>query len=284
VIVLNADDYAMTPGVARAIDALADERRLSGTSVLATSPHWPALAAALTARRDRLAVGLHVNLTLGAPLGPMPKLAPDGRLPPLGRLIGWALAGRLDRAEVRAEIERQLDAFERALGHPPDHVDGHQHAHVLPGVRRALLDALAARGRPSLLVRDPRDPSPPAALGAKPWIVRALALGFARAARQHGHVVNDAFAGFSEFDRRRPFRDELRAALAGPGRLRIVMCHPGHPDAELAAIDPVTDRRREELDAIRAEPGLVERIWRPERDRGGPPVDWTRAQLMPSRA
>jgi hypothetical protein len=62
------------------------------------------------------------------------------------------------------------------------------------------------------------------------------------------------------------------------------MCHPGHPDAELAAIDPVTDRRREELDAIRAEAGLVQRIWRPERDRGGAPVDWTRAQFTPSRA
>jgi chitin disaccharide deacetylase len=272
VIVLNADDYALTPGVSHAIDALADAGRLSATSVLATSPHWPALAPALASRRGRLAVGLHVDLTLGIPLGPMPRLAPAGRFPGLPALLRGALLGALDAGELRAEILRQLECFERALGHPPDHVDGHEHVHVLPGVRGALLDAVGARA--GLLVRDPTAATTPPGLGIKPRIVQALALGFGARARRRGHVVNDAFAGFSRFDTRRPYADELRAALDGPGTLRVVMCHPGFPDAALAALDPVTTRRRQEYEALAAEPGLEARIWRPERGAEGARVDW----------
>ena len=84
-------------------------------------------------------------------------------MPALGRLTRAALAGRLPRDEVAAEIERQLDAFEAAWGSGPDFVDGHQHVHVLPGVRGPLLRALTRRGgRPWL--RDPSD-----ALAAALW-------------------------------------------------------------------------------------------------------------------
>ena len=34
------------------------------------------------------------------------------------------------------------------------------------------------------------------------------------------------------------------------------MCHPGHPDAELAGLDPVVDRRRMEYDALMRDPDL----------------------------
>ena len=43
-IILCADDYAMTEGVSRAIGELAAAQRLSATSVMVTSPHWPATA------------------------------------------------------------------------------------------------------------------------------------------------------------------------------------------------------------------------------------------------
>jgi predicted glycoside hydrolase/deacetylase ChbG (UPF0249 family) len=280
-IILCADDYAMTEGVSRAIGELAAAQRLSATSVMVTSPHWPAGAPRLAVHRGHLGIGLHLNLTLGHPLGPMPRLAPSGALPSLERLMAWSCFPLLVQAEVRAEIERQLDRFETGLRFPPDHVDGHQHVHVLPAVRGALLDALARRygGRPPL-VRDPTDRL--SALGArstaraKAISVRLLASGFARAARRRGLPVNDSFAGFSDFRTGTPYADELKSALREPGRRHLVMCHPGHPDAELARLDPVVERRRMEYDALMRDVSLPSLIWRPARKADGPSLAWPR--------
>jgi predicted glycoside hydrolase/deacetylase ChbG (UPF0249 family) len=278
-VILCADDYAMTEGISRAIGELAAARRLSATSVMVTTPHWPATAARLSAHRSRLAIGLHLNLTLGRPLGAMPRLAASGTLPAMSRLTARAFLGLLDGREIAAEIERQLDRFETGLSFPPDHVDGHQHAHVLPGVRGVLLAILARRyaGRPPLL-RAPADR--PAAIRArgiaasKALAVSALASGLARAAERRGLPVNDGFAGVSDFDVELPYAEELERAFVSPGRRHLVMCHPGHPDAELAGLDPVVERRRMEYEALMRDPDLPERIWRPSRPADGPPVAW----------
>ena len=39
---------------------------------------WPGIAPALSGVRGRIGIGLHLNLTFGAPLGPCPSLAPGG--------------------------------------------------------------------------------------------------------------------------------------------------------------------------------------------------------------
>ncbi len=278
-IILCADDYALTEGISRAIGELAAAQRLSAASVLVTSAHWPATAPRLSVHRRHLSVGLHLDLTLGAPLGPMPRLAPDGKFPQLRGLVGRALLGLLDGEELRAEIGRQLDRFELGMRAPPDHIDGHQHVHVLSGVRQALLETVQRRypSQPPL-IRDPSD-----RLGAvtargvavpKAIMVAALALGFARAARKSHLPTNDSFAGFSNFDVGTPYTTELESALSQPGRRHIVMCHPGHPDAELAGLDSVVERRRTEYEALMRDPGLPARIWRPSRSAEGPPLNW----------
>jgi chitin disaccharide deacetylase len=278
-IILCADDYALTEGISRAIGELAAAQRLSATSVLVTSAHWPAGAPRLCAHRGHLSVGLHLNLTLGAPLGPMPRLAPKGAFPGRNGLIARALFGLIDRQEIAAEIGRQLDRFEHAMRAPPDHIDGHQHVHALSGVRAALLETVQKRypSHPPL-IRDPSD-----RLGTirargvavpKALMVAALALGFGRAARRLGLPANDTFAGFSTFDTRLPFGEELSKALSQPGRRHIVMCHPGHPDANLAALDSVVERRRLEYEALMRDARLPARIWRPSRHANGPPLAW----------
>jgi predicted glycoside hydrolase/deacetylase ChbG (UPF0249 family) len=278
-IILCADDYALTEGVSRAVGELAAARRISATSALVTTPHWPAMAPRLAAHRGRIALGLHLNLTLGRPLGAMPRLAPRGTFPRRNELLARALL-RLGAAEVAAEIARQLDAFEARVGFPPDHIDGHEHIHVLPSIRRPLLEVVARRypgTKP--LIRDPSDRwSAIAARGlarTKATIVATLAMGFGAAAQRHGLPVNQGFSGFSDFDVREPYALELEKALCEPGPRHIVMCHPGHPDAELAAIDPVVERRRMEYETLMRDASLADRIWRPVRAVDGPPVDWS---------
>jgi chitin disaccharide deacetylase len=278
-IILCADDYAMTEGISRAIGELAAAQRLSATSLMVNSPHWPAAAPRLRAHRGHLSIGLHLNLTLGTPVGPMPRLAPAGAFPGLRGVLARAYLGLLDGGEVRAEIERQLDRFEAGLQFPPDHIDGHQHIQVLPRVRGALMKTVQRRysARPPLL-RNPTDAFAAIATrrlaAPKAMSAAALALGFGDAARRRGLPVNDSFAGFSDFDVKVPYADELRSALLQPGRRHLVMCHPGHPDAELAGLDPVVDRRRMEYDVIMRDPDLPQRIWRPSRSADGPAISW----------
>lgn len=251
-LILCADDYALSPAVSRGIWEALSAGRLSGTGVMTNRPFWREGAAELAPFLDRAEIGLHLNLTLGAPLAAMPRFAPEGRLPALGPLLRSALLRRLPEAELRAEIDRQLDAFVAETGRPPAYVDGHQHVHVLPGLRDWLIDALSRRGWAGRVwLRDCAD-SPAALLRRRSEIpkaafVGALARGFAAAARAKGFATNEGFAGYSSFDPARAYGTDFRAFLTAPGRRHLVMCHPGHVDAELAAVDPHTKSRENEL-------------------------------------
>jgi predicted glycoside hydrolase/deacetylase ChbG (UPF0249 family) len=246
--VLCADDFAMTEGVSRSILELLAAGRLSATGAMTNRPHWPLMAGELAAFSGKADLGLHLNLTCAAPLAAMPIVAPSGSLPKLGEFAPLALRSGAARAEIAAEIDRQLDAFEQHLGRVPDFVDGHQHVHVLPGVRRAVLDALARRyPAGSVYLRDPTDSI--AAIRArgvavgKALTVTGLALGLRRAAARRGIPTNRGFSGFSPFDAGRDFAADLAAFLIGPGPAHLVMCHPGHVDDELVALDPVVATR-----------------------------------------
>ena len=282
-IILCADDYALTVGISRAIGELAAARRLSATSAIVTTPHWPAMAQRLAVHRAHLAIGLHLNLTLGSPLGPMRKLAPAGTFPGLKALLRRIALSAFDGGEIREEIERQLDHFEAHLGFPPDHIDAHQHVHVLTSIRRPLLETVVLRypQRPPL-IRNPayrlrtiiaRRLAVPKAIA-----VALLAAGFARAIGRRGLPSNDGFAGFSDFDPRRSYREELSRAFEVPGRRHIVMCHPGHPDAELAELDAVVERRRMEYTCLMRDSELQHIIWRPARKSDGPGLFWPQLQ------
>ena len=50
-----------------------------------------------------------------------------------------ALSRSLKPALLDAEIAGQFAAFAGAFGRAPDYVDGHQHIHLFPQVREALL-------------------------------------------------------------------------------------------------------------------------------------------------
>ncbi|WP_372399734.1 ChbG/HpnK family deacetylase [Azospirillum sp. HJ39] len=260
-LVLCADDYGLAPGVDAAIRDLIAAGRLTATSVMSLCPHWRPDAAALRELKDRADVGLHFTLTDQPPLGPMPLLAPDGRLPPLGRLMGWAYRGKLNgaaaRAEIRSELSRQLDAFIQSWGGPPDHIDGHQHVHQLPGIRVAVVDALAAL--PGVYVRLCGEPVAAVLRRGvavpKTLLIGGLGGGLARMARARGIPANGRFAGVYDFAGKRPFAALMPRFLDGlddgAGGRPLVMVHPGLPDAELRRVDSLVEPRRAEYDYLR---------------------------------
>lgn len=273
-IILCADDFAIAEGVNSGIEELAAAGRLSATSAIVTLPRWTADGPRFSRLSDRIAIGLHINLTLGAPLAPMPRLAPEGKLPPVSLLTRLALLGRVDTREIAAEVGRQIEAFRKHAGREPDFVDGHQHTHALPRVRDGVLVALqAAFPAAKPLIRDPADRrqrifARGAATG-KSLLIALLAAGFGPRVRAAGFATNEGFSGVSSFDRGRPFGDELARFLSHPGARHLVMCHPGRADDELARLDPITQRREDELEAIRSYANLPDMIWHPRREGGG---------------
>ncbi|MGJ0392766.1 MAG: ChbG/HpnK family deacetylase [Methylocystis sp.] len=252
IVALCADDYGLSHQVSVGIIEALDAGRLTAVSALVNGPRWPAMGRELLRHCDNADVGLHFNLTLGRPLAPMPGFAPTGAFPAVRQVIALAMRGKLPMEEIRAEIDRQLDRFEAVMERRPDFVDGHQHVHGLPGIGEALLDAMLARrlvGR--AWVRDPADRAHRIALrrahAGKALSVRALTSGLRRVAKRRGFMTNDGFAGFSDFDPGKDYAKAFESFLRAPGRRHLIMCHPGHVDDELRALDPVTITREQEL-------------------------------------
>ncbi len=261
-LVLCADDFALSDGVSRAIVALAAAGRISATGAMTNRPHWRPWSHEIAGHADRIDIGVHLNLTLGEPIAPMPRLCPSGSFPALSVVIRAAMLSGDVRAEIRAETARQIDAFEQAMGRRPDFLDGHQHVHAMPGVRRPVIEELISRaalktgtddyaGPQVPYVRDPSDSI--AAIRArgvavrKALLISGLAAGFGRAVRAAGLATNQGFSGVSPFDPARDFAADMRRFLVMPGQRHLVMCHPGHVDDVLRRLDPVVESRETEF-------------------------------------
>jgi predicted glycoside hydrolase/deacetylase ChbG (UPF0249 family) len=252
---LCADDFALSPGVSRGILEALAAGRVSAVSVMTTRPSWPKGARELRPFKAKAEIGLHLNLTLGSPLGDMPAFAASGRLPEIRQLVKAARKKDLPGDEIAREISRQLDRFYEHFGAAPAFVDGHQHVQILPQIRTALFACLEQRGlsgkiwvrtsadRPSAILR--RGAEVAKALGIA-WLGR----GFAREAAARGFLTNDGFSGFSAFDPGQDYAAEFARYLRAPGQRHLIMCHPGYCDEELVTADPVTLSRERELSFV----------------------------------
>ena len=271
-IILCSDDFAMTRGVSEAILSLAEEGRLSATSAIVTTVHWPTYAKSVMRLRDRIAVGLHLNLTFGHPLGPMRELAPNGVLPHWDKLIQRTMTGRINRLEIASEFERQLHRFEAEAGFPPDFIDGHHHIHVLPVIRHVVIEVLSRRfPARDILLRDPSD-NPVRIIGrriaaGKALSIACLAIGFRQLGVAQGFLVNAGFSGYSTFGAV-PYEREFKAFLRYRGPQHMIMCHPGFADDELGSLDSIARRRREEYAVLSTRPDIPDLIWHPMRSNG----------------
>ncbi|TQF17305.1 ChbG/HpnK family deacetylase [Myxococcus llanfairpwllgwyngyllgogerychwyrndrobwllllantysiliogogogochensis] len=145
-LVVNADDLGLHPSLDAGILRAHREGIVTSATLLAMGP--TASEAASRAKTQGLAVGLH--LALSTRLAPAAPAESVSTVAPGGRLRGsWAdfardwLLGNVRREEVALELDAQLQRA-RELGVAVDHLDGHQHLHVLPGIR-PLVESLAAR-------------------------------------------------------------------------------------------------------------------------------------------
>lgn len=155
-VVLNADDLGLHPRIDEGIFRAKEEGALTSTTVLVAGR--TARQAIERAQSLGLGVGVHLclttHLTPCSPAREVRWLAPGGRFRKDWSELSMAwLSGLIPRDEVVREFDAQL-AKARALGASVDHLDTHQHLHLLPGLA-SIVEELAVRE--GLPVRWPKD-------------------------------------------------------------------------------------------------------------------------------
>src|SRR5262249_14508016 len=182
------DDLGFDAAIDRGIFHAHREGIVTSASLLVTGR--TAQAAVRQAREQRLPLGVHLCLTSMLPPARAPSavssLAPGGRFRKSWPQVvaTWAV-GQLKLDQVRAEFEAQI-ARARELGAELDHLDGHQHLHLLPGISEVAQSLAAEAGLP---LRWPRElprldwvfrPGP----AVKSLLLRSLSLFVAGPARK----------------------------------------------------------------------------------------------------
>ena len=234
-LIVNADDFGISEAVNRGIVEAHDRGIVTSTSIMATGPKFEH-AVELARLRPSLAVGVHLVLTEHRPLIGAPAAASlvraDGAFEPhLKQLLTRRLRGRVSMAEIRRELDEQIRRV-RAAGIAINHLDGHQHVHVLPGVSQVVAELAAVHGISA--VRYPAE-------RIRGYMLRS----FKYAQRVVEQAALNAFCASSPLERLRRSDEfvgfyfggrldeaNLETVLAGlPKRGTVeLMCHPGHED------------------------------------------------------
>ena len=262
---LCADDYGISPAVDAAIRDLVVNGRINATSVMVAAPSFHRSAAiplnVLNAASPRVAVGLHVTLT--APFRPLSgsfQPVRDGAFLPLETMLWRSFAHLFKHETLVIEIASQLRSFTTAFGRAPDFIDGHQHVHLFPQIREALL-SVVKDAVPHVWVRQCGRIVPPLRRfeDRKALLLDWLSRGFRRLANAYGVRTNPAFAGTYEFEPDADYAKLFPAFLDGLPEGSVVMCHPGFVDAELERLDPLTTLREREYAFLRDDgfPGVL---------------------------
>lgn len=209
-LIVNADDFGLTTGVSRGIIEAHRRGIVTSTTLLVNRPLHEDLLVEL--RASGLGVGLHLNLTLGAPVSPpeeVPSLL-DGE----GQLVRDArrVAAVVKPEEAALELRAQVAMFVRLMGRTPTHLDSHHHVSCHSPILECVLDLAEDLGIP----------------------MRSQDAEVRRAARNRDLRTPDHFFGESGPE---PYwsSERLLAHLeALPDGVSEFMTHPGYFDEELA--------------------------------------------------
>lgn len=259
-IILNADDYGISPGVSRGIRQLIAAGRLSSTSCMVTSPYWVTEARALKEmlKPDSAQIGMHFTLTDQPAAVHSVTLAPDGRYLGLGGLSRALHLRKVRLQEASEHLNRQWDTFVRELGQAPAFIDGHHHVHQLPVVRDAVLEFVAtfpSSERP--WIRTCWE-APARLLSRRISPLKAIAIGWygrslRRRCKAHDIKTNSGFAGIYDFNKGMSFPSLMRRFMRDAVDGTVIMCHPGFIDDELLAADSLAEPRQAEFDYLMSE-------------------------------
>ena len=114
-LLINADDFGLTPGINRAVCELHRAGALTSATLMAAAPAF-AEAVEMAQAHPSLGVGCHVMLVDGEPVAPPEAIStlldPSSPLPAfyptLSRFLRALLLGRIDPAHIEREASAQI--------------------------------------------------------------------------------------------------------------------------------------------------------------------------------
>jgi predicted glycoside hydrolase/deacetylase ChbG (UPF0249 family) len=227
-IVLCADDYGQNQAISQAIVNLFEQKRLSATSCLVTSPFWADSIKILNPYKNKVDIGLHFNLTEGKPLSKeMDKFLP------LRDLIIKTHTKKVEKGPIAAELRAQLDRFTETFGQAPDFIDGHHHVHQLPIVRDAVLELYETQLREfGSYVRCTFDPASLKRVKDVAYLKQLIiqlsgGISFRKELEKRKILHNKSFAGIYNFIKSYEYSDLFPRFVKQVTDGGIIMCHPG---------------------------------------------------------
>ncbi|XP_026878969.2 carbohydrate deacetylase [Electrophorus electricus] len=258
-LVITGDDFGYCDRRNRGIVDCFQAGGISNVSLLVNAAS--AENAAELAKRHRIPIGLHANLSEGAPVCQELKtsslLNKDGFFHGKMGFRQVLQSGQMNMAEVEAELRAQIKRFCELTGRLPSHMDGHQHVHVLPEVREVFAQVLSDFG--ISCTRVPVEPGLHSCTFLPPHLrdfylqVEKDALQSVEVFHRYGIRWPDVYLGLStmgqnmsisNLQRALSFALQARTSIAaqagdlcGPGLCQPItvelMVHPGYPSHPL---------------------------------------------------
>ncbi len=259
-VIICADDFGISPGVSKGILKLAENKKISATSVMVCFDGWSQEAKSLIDFQNQIDIGLHFTLTGAIPISSpqeIPSLVnSQGELASLGDFIKKCFLKNIKSQDIKREFYKQFDRFVEFFGFAPHYIDGHHNVHQYPVVKEALLELFIEK------------------LEGQRFYVRNTSVPFKKAFRQGANFLkifpinlwgtpykkllqsnevqtNSSFMGI--YDWRQPelfgqnFKRFLRMSSIENG---IIMTHPGLPDDRLKKRDAFNDGREMEFNFL----------------------------------
>ncbi|HEY2389534.1 MAG TPA: ChbG/HpnK family deacetylase [Candidatus Angelobacter sp.] len=260
-LIVNADDFGLTPGVNRAI-VQGNASGIVTSATLMANAKASVAATDLAKAQPSLKTGCHIVLIDGEPLATNLSTLTNGSARFRSSLKQFAVAAvrkQISADEIQREAEAQIRKIQ-ACGVTLTHVDSHKHTHLFPQVLRPVLRAAKACGVKA--VRNPFEPLrswPREMVLGTPglWFRSAAVMAFQmfaaefhRALKEEGMASTDGTVGIAATG----LLDQqilLKILTALPEGTWELVCHPGYSDADLQAVGTrLTQSREIELAAL----------------------------------
>lgn len=207
-IFICADDFGMSDSINEAIVELLDKNRISGASCLVEGESFNPKIISKHSKR----LGLHLNFC-------------NKNSFPIFLIQGIFYS--LSFEKIITKLKHQLELYQEAFNAKPNFIDGHQHVHILPKVRKAIVCALNEMdedNKPWIRSIYPMINERPS---FKTILLSLLSINFNALLQKEKIFSNKGFAGISSLSHKSNIRTQMRFWLKNLKEGGVLMCHPG---------------------------------------------------------
>jgi len=235
-LIINSDDYGRTPDISRGIREAHLNGVVTSTTCMMNIPTTANDVAIALTETPKLGMGVHLVLTMGRPISA--REAVPSIVDANGNHFKYdpfiANLPNLRMEEVKAEWRAQIEAFIKAAGRKPDHLDSHHHSSFFtPELFRGMLELAREYGCP---IRSPGAYESDPMIELVPPLMKEFNV----------RTTDSIFVSFYDDG---ATREELLDIIEKieDGSTHELMCHPGHVDEAFTRESIYNFQREREL-------------------------------------